>query len=241
MTYIVLVLSLVAHTAFTSELVYVTARESVSPDSALAVACLAPRVKVTIISSDTTFTSELVYVTADVKRYLGKQQFKGDFNAMVRPLLSEENNNKNASSTPTIFFTPENCGIKELPQAKKARTISRWLNRYLNPFDILSSSLCLVTSGRMVDKEYKRSVKLIFDGSANLFSPKSLNFSDDDLCSSFEVNFQEKKNRSDDDFKLNLKLVGVVNMSESQLFLGGKSGIINNYLTDPQIWATARS
>ncbi|ORZ13590.1 hypothetical protein BCR42DRAFT_66801 [Absidia repens] len=57
----------------------------------------------------------LADMTSDVKRDLGKQQFKGEYNAMVRPPLSEQNNNKNTSSSPTIFFTPKNCRIKEVP------------------------------------------------------------------------------------------------------------------------------
>jgi hypothetical protein len=56
-------------------------------------------------------------MTSDVKRDLDKQQFKSAFNAMVRPPLSEQNSNKNTSSSPTIFFTPKNCRIKEVQLA----------------------------------------------------------------------------------------------------------------------------
>ncbi|KAI8098878.1 Piwi domain-containing protein [Halteromyces radiatus] len=73
-------------------------------------------------------------------------------------------------------------------------------------------------------------VKPIFDGRANLFSPKPLKCGDDNLGISFEVNLQEG-NRSGGVFKLNIKPVGVINMSELQLFLDGKSGITNNCLT----------
>ncbi|KAI8089196.1 uncharacterized protein BX664DRAFT_358771 [Halteromyces radiatus] len=61
------------------------------------------------------FKNFLADVTSDVKRHLDRQQFKRNFHAMVRPLLSEHNNKKNTSSFPAIFFTPKNCRIKDVP------------------------------------------------------------------------------------------------------------------------------
>ncbi|CAO3589200.1 unnamed protein product [Absidia cylindrospora] len=57
------------------------------------------------------FKNFLADMTSDVKRNLEKQQFKNDLNAMVWSPLSKPNKNKNTS----IFFTPKNCRIKELP------------------------------------------------------------------------------------------------------------------------------
>ncbi|KAI8092854.1 Piwi domain-containing protein [Halteromyces radiatus] len=72
-------------------------------------------------------------------------------------------------------------------------------------------------------------VKPVFDGRANLFSPKPLKCGDNNLGISFEVNLQEG-NRSGGVFKLNIKPVGVINMRELQSFLDGRSGITNNCL-----------
>ncbi|KAI8092845.1 Piwi domain-containing protein [Halteromyces radiatus] len=72
-------------------------------------------------------------------------------------------------------------------------------------------------------------VKPVFDGRANLFSPKPLKCGDDNLGICFNVNLQEG-NRSGGVFKLNIKPVGVINMSELQSFLDGRSGITNNCL-----------
>ncbi|KAI8342834.1 hypothetical protein BC941DRAFT_466501 [Chlamydoabsidia padenii] len=63
------------------------------------------------------FKNFLADMISDVKRDLDKQQIKNNFNAMVRSPLSQQNNNKNTSSSPSIFFTPKNCRIKEVPLA----------------------------------------------------------------------------------------------------------------------------
>ncbi|KAI8099370.1 Piwi domain-containing protein [Halteromyces radiatus] len=79
-------------------------------------------------------------------------------------------------------------------------------------------------------QSFLNNVKPIFDGRANLFSSKPLKCGNDNIGISFEVNLQEG-NRSGGVFKLNIKPVGVINMSELQLFLDGRSGITNNCLT----------
>ncbi|KAI8099254.1 Piwi domain-containing protein [Halteromyces radiatus] len=78
-------------------------------------------------------------------------------------------------------------------------------------------------------RAFLNKIKPVFDGRANLFSPKPLKCGDDNLGISFEVNLQQG-NRSRGVFKLKIKPVGVINMSELQLLLDGKSIITNNCL-----------
>ncbi|KAI8084471.1 PAZ domain-containing protein [Halteromyces radiatus] len=79
-------------------------------------------------------------------------------------------------------------------------------------------------------RAFLNKIKPVFEGRANLFSPKPLECGNDNLGISFEVNLQHG-NRSGGVFKSKIKPVCVINMSELQLLLDGKSGIINNCLT----------
>ncbi|KAI8330896.1 Piwi domain-containing protein [Chlamydoabsidia padenii] len=78
-------------------------------------------------------------------------------------------------------------------------------------------------------QQFLNKTKVIYDGRANLFSPKPLKLGQNDAAS-FEVDFTEGK-RSGGVFKLNIKIVGSINMTELDNFLKGKSSITNNCLT----------
>ncbi|CAO3587527.1 unnamed protein product [Absidia cylindrospora] len=72
--------------------------------------------------------------------------------------------------------------------------------------------------------------KIIFDGRCNLFSPKPLKCGHNNAGVSFDVDIMEGT-RSTDKFKLNIRPVGSINMTELGNFLEGVSSLTNNCLT----------
>ncbi|KAI8062500.1 Piwi domain-containing protein [Gongronella butleri] len=83
-----------------------------------------------------------------------------------------------------------------------------------------------------VGQSFFKGTRAIFDGRRNIFSPKPLQCGDDNSAITFEVNLQEEgKARSGGIFKLNIRPVGSVNMTELQMFLQGKCELSNNCLT----------
>ncbi|ORX53593.1 Piwi-domain-containing protein [Hesseltinella vesiculosa] len=76
---------------------------------------------------------------------------------------------------------------------------------------------------------FLKGTRVIFDGRRNVFSSKPLQCGEEG-ASSFDVTLQEGK-RNGGLFKLNIRPVGQVNMTELQNFVEGKSPITNNCLT----------
>ncbi|KAI8093873.1 Piwi domain-containing protein [Halteromyces radiatus] len=72
--------------------------------------------------------------------------------------------------------------------------------------------------------------KAIYDDHSNLFSSIPLQCGCNNLGVSFEINLQQG-NRSDGNFKLNIKPMGIVSMHELQFFLDGRIGLTNNCCT----------